>query len=267
VLLVAAATAATSGQGQQQQSRARADWPCGARVDPSYFHLAEGTGGQLLLLAPSEIADSAALLTASDGHPQTIFRLAGTINPGPHEFRVPIDSGVESVVFSISVQCLQTADVEGPDGARVAGDNVTDLSNFRAIRTVIVKQPAPGIWTVRASGSGLAGVVVQARSDLGIAGIAFAAAGRSSSTREPVAGVVNTVRLTLEGRTERVEAAIVNGAFKKLASLVLTPGETDGAYTARFTPGAADFRVLVTGRDGNGFPFQRVNAALFTPTR
>ena len=53
----------STAEGQQRPA-ARADWPCGGRVDPSYFHLAEGTGGQLLLLAPSEIADSATWLVS-----------------------------------------------------------------------------------------------------------------------------------------------------------------------------------------------------------
>jgi hypothetical protein len=37
----------------QQQSSTRAGWPCGVRLDTSYFQVAEGTGGHLLLLAPN----------------------------------------------------------------------------------------------------------------------------------------------------------------------------------------------------------------------
>lgn len=32
----------------QQQTSARGDWPCGARLDPSYFQVAEGSGGHPL---------------------------------------------------------------------------------------------------------------------------------------------------------------------------------------------------------------------------
>ena len=59
---------------QQQTSNPRSGWPCGARLDMSYFQVAEGTGGHLLLLAPEEIGDSATLLTAVGSHPETIFR-------------------------------------------------------------------------------------------------------------------------------------------------------------------------------------------------
>ena len=137
---------------QQQTSNTRSGWPCGARLDPSYFQVAEGTGGHLLLLAPEEIGDSATLLTAVGSHPQTIFRLAGSLRPGVHELQVPIDPSVESVIFSISVQCLQVAHLVRPSGLPASGDSVTDLSNFRAQRMVIVARPETGIWTIRVLG-------------------------------------------------------------------------------------------------------------------
>jgi hypothetical protein len=253
-----------AGMAQQQTPTARADWPCGARIDPSYFHVAEGTGGQLLLLAPGEIAESAALMTAADGHHDTIFRLAGTINPSLHTIHVPIDAGVESVVFSISVQCLQSATVFGPDGTPAAGPNVTDLSNFRAERMVIVKQPSPGVWTISVSGTGLAGVSVQARSALGIRSVEFARAPATEFTRLPIAGMENTVRIVISGHADRVAAMMVSGAFKTLAPLTLVQGATEGTYLGRFTPGAEGFRVLITGQDAAGGSFQRVYAPLFT---
>ena len=90
------------------------------------------------------------------------------MNPGLHEFPVPIDSTVESVLFSISVQCLQTADVVRPSGATAIGDDVTEVPNFRAQHMVVIRRPEPGIWTMRVAGRGISGVVVQARSGIGI---------------------------------------------------------------------------------------------------
>ena len=147
---------------QQQTPNPRSGWPCGARLDPSYFRVAEGTGGHLLLLSPEEIGDSTALLTAFTAHPATIFRLAGAVTPGLHEIAVRIDSSIDSVLFSISVQCLQTADVVRPSGAAAIGDDVTLLPNFRAEHMVIVRRPEPGVWTLRVVGSGIGGIVVQA---------------------------------------------------------------------------------------------------------
>lgn len=245
----------------------RPGFPCSARLDPSYFRVAEGTGGHLLLLAPEEIADSATLLTAFGDHTQTIFRLAGSMTPGLHEFTVPIDSTVESVLFSISVQCLQTADVVRPSGALAIGDDVTDLPNFRAQHMVIVRRPEPGAWTLRVAGSGISGIVVQARSGIGMSGPEFAAAPNSTFAAIPTAGLPNALRIRLSGRVVDPRASVVSGQLTLLAELPLAPAETEGAYVSRFTPGAEAFRLLVTGNDANGFAFQRMSAWLVTPTR
>ena len=249
---------------QQQSSTTRAGWPCGARVDPTYFQMAEGTGGHLLLLAPEEIGDSAALLTAFDSHRQTIFRLAGSLNPGVHEFQVPIDSTVDSAVFSISVQCLQVAEVIPPSGGFANREAVTDLSNFRAERMVIVTQPERGVWTLRVSGSGIGGIVVQARSAIGIGRVEFAAAQSAGFVARPSPGVENTVRVRVSGDVTDITASIVNGALKRIAPLPRQPGDTGEVYLSRFTPGAEAFRLLVVGKDSEGLAFQRMSAALIS---
>ena len=254
--------------GKQQTPGTRAGWPCGARLDPSHFQVTEGSGGHLLLLAPAEIADAATLLIAFDKHRETVFRLAGAINPGVHEFRVPIDSTIESVVFSISVQCLQNASVTRPSGAPLtAGDGVTDLSNFQAERMLIVERPETGVWTIRASGNGVAGVMVQARSPLAIADLQFAAAGGTEFSRLPSPGVENVVKIDISGAATDVQGAIVNAALRRIAPLTLTAGDTAGSYVGRFTPGAQGFRVMIEGKTTDGVPFQRVHAPLFAPTR
>jgi len=254
-------SAASAGQ---QAATARAGWPCGASIDPSYFHVAEATGGQLLLLAPAEIAGAADLLLAFNRHPETLLRLGGMISAGSHEFRIPIDSSIESLLFSISVQCMGAAEVIRPSGAPAAGANVTERSGFVAERMVIVDRPEPGLWIVRAGGSGLAGVMVTARSSLRLADVAFAAAGSDDFTSTPRAGGENVVRIGLTGAAAQVEAAMVNAASKELARFAVAPDKADGVYVGRFTPGAEPFRVMITGQDAAGAAFQRVYARLLT---
>ena len=250
---------------QQLPSTARSGWPCSGRLDPSYFRVAEGTGGHLLLLAPDESGDSAALLTAFTNHPQTIFRLAGTVIPGLHDFQVPIDPSVESVVFSVSVQCLDAAYVLDASGALVGGDTVTDLSTFRAERMVIVRRPPPGVWTVRVAGRGVAGVSVQARSSIGFGGLEFSTGRSTTFTTLPAFGVENTLRLRIDNRIAQPQASLVSGVNEPLGVLSLSRGETEGTYTSRVTPGRGGFRVMIVGRDADGFVIQRMHAPLFTP--
>ena len=257
---------ATPQQGNARQQRAapQSNWPCGAHVDPAYFQIAEGTGGHLFLLAPFEIANSAPLIIAEGDHPQTIFRLAGSIRPGVHDFTVPIDSSVEGVLFSISVQCLQTADVLDPSGVPVTGDGVTDYADFRAERMVVVRQPRAGNWTLRASGNGLAGVMVQARTGIGLSRVEFSQPSGGPARPAPIAGTENVVRIHVSGAAGDVQASIVNAAFRTLARLPLTAVDDAGTFESRFTPGSEAFRVVVSGSDAQGLPFQRVHAPLLT---
>ena len=252
---------------QQQRPNSPAGFPCGARLDPSYFRVAEGSGGHLLLLAPEEIGDSATLLTAFGDHPQTILRLAGSMTPGLHEFTVPIDSTVESVLFSISLQCLQTADVVRPSGALAVGDDVTDLPNFRAQHMVIVRRPERGAWTLRVAGSGISGVVVQARSGIGISQPEFAPAPDGAFAAIPSAGLENRLRIRVSGRAFDLRASVVSSQHIVLAELPLAPTETEGTFISRFVPDGEAFRLVVTGKDAEGAAFQRMSAPLVTPMR
>jgi hypothetical protein len=251
---------------QQQRPGARAGWPCGGRLDPSYFQIAEGTGGHLMLLGPEEIADSATLLTSVGQHPQTISRIAGAIQPGLQEFSVPIDSSVESVLFSMAVQCLQTAEVVRPSGAPAIGDDVIDFSNFRAQRMVIVRRPEPGTWKMRIAGSGIGGLIAQARSAIGIVKVDFAPRQDASFAPVPRANVENILRIRMEGDPSDVRASLVDGTFQRLANLPLDRADA-GTFVSRVTPGVTSFRVLVTGTDAVGRVFQRLTAPLLTPTR
>jgi hypothetical protein len=266
--LVAAATLAVQSvtSAQEQSPRRAAGWPCGARLDPTYFQGAEATGGKVFMIAPDELGDPDAALTASIGHPHTIFRFAGAMNPGVHEFRVPVDPSVESVVFFMSVQCLQTADVARPSGAPLAGGDGVTLSSFRALRAAIVKRPEAGVWTLRVAGSGMASVMVEARSDVGIEDVQFATAGSTAFTRFAAAGVENSVRITFSGRATQVTASLVDGEFRRIAPLPLTI-DASGSYVSRFAPGEQGFRVLIEGKDADGVPFQRVHGPLQIPAR
>jgi hypothetical protein len=252
--------------GQQQLPKSRAGWPCGARIDPSYFHVAEGTGGHMMLLAPEEIGDSAELFNAFSAHPQTILRSAGSITPGVHEFPVPIDPSVESVVFSISVQCLQAADVLQPSGLMPVGSaTVTDFSSFRAQRVMIVKQPEPGLWNVRVAGSGVAAVVVQAKSALGIATVEFASGPDAAFNALPSPDVENRLRIRVSGNAGDIRASLVTGELVHMRRLPLVSSDSDGVFLSRFTPGPDSFRLVVTWKDQAGFDVQRMYAPLFMP--
>ena len=122
-------------------------WPCAGRPDPTYVSTAEATGGQLFLLHPSEVADSGALMAASFTHRDTLFRVAGPLSDGLHEYTVPVDETVGSLLFSVSVQCLQVVEIARPSGALLRDtDEGVDYHQFEAGRVAVVepRNPAHG---------------------------------------------------------------------------------------------------------------------------
>ncbi len=269
---------ASAAVAQDQQSHERPGWPCVGRPDPTYFRTAEATGGQVFLFDKSEVGDSAALMIATSRHEETIFRAAGSLNNGVHEFSVPVDSTVESVLFSVSLQCLQVADITTPAGAELrANDPGVAYHQFQAGRIVTVARPAPGAWKVAVSGSGLFFLVVQAKTELSLGSSRFVEPGGRPGHEgmfpikgAPKRGVPQTIEVGLHGSARDVAFRFVSTQGEAIQLLALTPeeggSEDDRTYAGLVTPRAAEFRLLVSGVDARGYPFERMNAPLFITT-
>jgi hypothetical protein len=260
---------------QQQVPRERPGWPCVGRPDPAYVRTAEATGGQVFLFDKSEIGESAALMTASSRHTETIFRISGSVTEGVHDFVVPIDSTVESVMISVSLQCLQVADITTPLGAGLrANDPGVDYHQFEAGRIVTVASPAAGAWKVTVSGRGLFFLVVQAKTSLTLDTARFVAPGGRPGHEGlfPLkgalpAGSTRLLEVGLHGTARDVKFRLVSSQGESLQDLVLAlqegGSEGDQTYVGEVTPKAAEYRLQVSGVDGKGYAFTRMHAPLF----
>ena len=134
--------------------------------------VSEGSGGQVFLLDPSEVASSATLLMARDGHDETLRRVVGELEPGVRTIEVHVDTSVERVLFSVSLQCLQEIEIVRPSGVPVAAsDPGVTWTAFQAGRQVGVAQPEAGLWKVQLAGKGLLFLVVHARASLSLDGV------------------------------------------------------------------------------------------------
>jgi hypothetical protein len=263
------ALAATAPAVQQQVPRERPGWPCVGRPDPSYVRTAEATGGQVFLFDRSEIGESGALMTGSMRNTETIFRVSGSVTEGVHDFVVPIDSTVESVMISVSMQCLQVADIATPSGTGLrANDPGVDYHQFEAGRIVTVASPAPGAWKVTVSGRGLFFLVVQAKTSLTLDTARFVAPGGRPGHEGlfPVKGA-RLLEVDLHGTARDVTFRFVSSQGDSLQDLALARQEggsaDDQMYVGEVTPKAAEYRLQVSGIDGKGFPFMRMHAPLF----
>jgi von Willebrand factor A domain-containing protein 7 len=277
LVLIAAWLPAHQSRNPDQQPRYQPDWPCVGRPDPSYVHVAEATGGQVFLFHPSELGQSAALAIGNDDA-ETLFRVVASLDDGIHEYNIPVDATVETVRFSVSLQCLQIVEIARPDGVLLqAADPAVEYDQFQAGRIVSVRQPAPGVWRVRVSGRGLFSLVVQGRSEVSLDAVEFVREaglpGREGllPTREPPrAGVPQILRVKVSGPVADVRARLVTSIFEDLQPLslrALSQDVDEQEWLADITLRPGAFRVVVTGRDERGYLVQRVHAPLLEATR
>ena len=262
--LFAAASAALVDAREQPWDQP--GWPCEGKVDPSYVRGAEATGGKVMLVHPTEIAATAAEMSASRRHGETVFRAGGHVAGGTYEFDIPIDSTIDGAHFFVSLQCLQSATVIEPSGDELRADEAdVEVHEFRAIRMFTVGRPAPGPWRVRATGRGLMTVLVRARTPLSLTRVQLIENG-TPVKGEPAPGARLRLVAGLTGAAGRIEGRLIAWGGETLQRVDLAiqkASDLERIYAGEvIVPGAA-FRIAVTGVDAGGFPFQRVYEQMF----
>ncbi len=244
----------TTVVAQTQQQQSPAGWPCvtGRAVDPTYIELAERTGGQVFLFDRSEAGRSLVLMRESQKHKEVIFRATGTMPTGYREFKFPVDTTVESLLLTISLQCSQAISIYRPSNAelRTSEPGVED-NVYRSGRIVIQSIPEPGVWRVKLAGAGIFSVVIQARSPISFHGAEFVEQVLSARLSAPAGAVV---------------FHMVNSTGESLQQLDLKSDSESGndrEFQGAVTPAHASFRLAVEGRDASGFWYQRLYQHLF----
>jgi hypothetical protein len=237
--------------------------------------VSEGSGGQVFLLDPSELASSATLLMARDGLDETLRRVVGELEPGTRSIDVDVDSSVERILFSISLQCLQEIEIARPSGTSVAAsDPGVTWTSFQAGRQIGIDKPEAGLWRVHLAGNGLLFLVVNARASVELAGVRLVRAGG----RPGHEGLFRDDDTPLVAATRRLmEIRLSQGILEPTFEMRRSTDDPVGALTAARQPGDADeqiylaeflvpsspLRVVMTGRDAAGKTVKRVQGALF----
>ncbi|HUJ21321.1 MAG TPA: hypothetical protein VLX58_07365 [Bryobacteraceae bacterium] len=238
-------------------------------MDPSYVQASEATGGQVFLFDRSEAARSMVLVRYSGKHTDTVFRSTGTLSTGSREFSFPVDSTVESLMVSVTLQCLQSIAIHRPSNTEVhSGEPGVDDNRFRSGQILIVAKPEAGPWRVKISGIGLFFVVAQAKSAISLNNVEFVGPGGRPGHEGlfPFKGPLHlgeTRTLSLRMRAPRGEPAfrLVNSAGEPLETQEMKTSDEnsdDREFLGKLTLKHAAFRIAVEGRDDAGYPYQRV---------
>jgi len=240
--------AAGISAAQDGQKGPAPGWPCvaGRAVDPSYLEVSESSGGQIFLFQKNEVAHTSAVMTAGFTHKATILRAIGQLS-GTRDFEFPVDTGVEGIYVLASLQCRNTIQVTRPNGSELTQSNSQLSVDLQAGRILRVDYPEPGTWRVRLIGTGLFVLSVLAKTDLGLGQVTF----QDGRVTARISGQASIVKLRLLDASGAVS----------VESPVLEPDE-QGLYEANLVPRSERFRVLLTGTDGTGRPFQRVHPPL-----
>ena len=255
---------------QPQARTAKPGWPCvpGRAIDPAYVHTAEASGGQVFLFDRSEAARSMVLVLNTSRHEDTIYRAMGTLSTNPREFAFPVDSTVESLMLSVSLQCLQSITVFRPSSTEVhSGEPDVNENRFRSGLILILTKPEAGSWRVRIAGAGMFFAVAQAKSSISLDNAEFVAPGGRPGHEGlfPVKGPLymgpQTLSVRLTAPPGETKFKLIDSEAKTLESLEMEPVSESGdgrEFVHAFALKHPAFRVAVEGRDAGGYPYQRV---------
>ena len=247
VLLILALASCLSAQDGQQGSRPA--WPCvaGRAIDPAYIELSESTGGQLFLFQKGEVGQAGPFMSASFTHPATVLRAVGHLN-GTREIEFPVDSGAESLLLLVSVQCRKSILAFDPSGSELTDRNSLLSVELAAGKILRVDGLAPGKWRVRLTGSGLFVLSVLAKASIALTEVV---------PRE------ETLELRVRGEVSNLRVRLVDASGGRIAELDPPEKGEDGVYRTALPARIGRHRVVVSGDDNSAWPFQRTHPVLY----
>jgi hypothetical protein len=254
-------TVAALAQGPQgQKPKLQLGWPCTGKepsFDPAYARVAEASGGQIFLFDRSEAGRSMTIYKYASKHPATIARVAGKLEGQHEDIRVPVDSTIDSLLISVTLQCMQTIVIYGPGGAEIKSGELGGEDNwFRAGRIAAIPNPAPGIWMVRLQGAGPFFMSVQAHTSFGLHAADF-------TPGPPKLGAEQTLTVVLNAPGSGTRFRLVSARGETLQPLALNPvQDQSNRFSGSVVPAFREFRILAEGTDERGFAFQRVDPRL-----
>jgi hypothetical protein len=237
-------------------------------IDEAYIRGAAETGGQLFFLNQSEIPRLFELIKPQlSGDLMTIVTSKGVLSGTPRMFDVPVDSTIRRLVVSVSIDSSTSISLRRPSGALV---NPTDpdaqITNISSGRILTITAPTSGLWRVEISGSGNFSVVAEGNSPIEFYRFDFVSpsgdlhGGFAPIAGQPLAGAEGTGEAAMVGSFATATFKLVSESGETIKEIDLARDFPDAApdhFVGRFLLPVASFRVVATGNDLAGFPYQR----------
>uniref|UniRef100_A0A4W6D352 Hemicentin-1 n=1 Tax=Lates calcarifer TaxID=8187 RepID=A0A4W6D352_LATCA len=189
-------------------------------------------------------------------------------------WQMPFDPSLKEVTVALSGPA-PNIEIKNPEGKVVGkSDGLTELLHIpNSAKVVNIKDPQPGMWSIKTSSEGRHSVRIS-----GLSTIDFRAGFSRKPTLDfkktssrPVQGIpthilLNTTGLSPPARADRLELLSITGeAIKTLPIRYYPERQPYGLWNiTEFIPPNEAFFLRVTGYDRDGFLFQRVSSVSFS---
>ncbi|XP_040895666.1 hemicentin-1 [Toxotes jaculatrix] len=189
-------------------------------------------------------------------------------------WQMPFDPSLKEVTVALSGPA-PNIEIKNPNGKLVGkSDGLTELLHIpNSARVVNIKDPQPGMWSIKTSSAGRHSVRIS-----GLSTIDFRAGFSRKPTLDfkktssrPVQGIpthilLNTTGLSPPARSDRLELLSITGVIIKTLPIRYYPERQPyGLWNiTEFIPPNEAFFLRVTGYDRDGFLFQRVSSVSFS---
>lgn len=277
-LALAACGASRLSWAQQNRSRSFASGACGP-ADHSYIRVAEDTGGIPFFFQRSEVSKAMKFTAANFGENRvTLLWATGSLQSAVREFLVPVDSTLDQVVFTLSVDNhLTTMDVFRPLGVPItSADTRTDTTELNCGRFIVLKNPLPGLYRLRVNGSGTFWIEATGKSGVFLHSVRFVEPGGRPGheglfpiSGQPVLGKPAVLEAHVSGPIKTAAFALVSNTDEQIKPLqmhTVHAGTDEREFVTNLELPISPFRIIVSGTDLNGYSYQRFFNPLFHPT-
>jgi hypothetical protein len=245
------------------------------RVDPVYARMAAATGGQVMRVRPDEMAKMQPFMIPQLlGDMATVERRRIDLGrKGKTSVDIPVDSTAARLLVSVSrtddcAPSSQELRLVRPNGLPLVALGVgVKIAEHTMGKVFLLDAPEPGVWTLKAEGSGPMELVAQARSELEFHRFEFVRPGGdihggfSKIPGSPVVGAKALGAATLFGGIGSVRFRLVDDAGRTLGSPTLVtnyPMADPTDYMGNVTLPTVPFRVEASGVDAKGLAFKRI---------
>lgn len=239
-------------------------------IDPSYYSMARGTGGQVFVYDPLQSAEAAKLLdflTRPDA--VDVLFIEDSLSGTAKTYTVPVDSTMTRVTFSTSG--TTNVVVKRPDGSNVLpADASVSIASLSGGAIYSISNPVSGAWAVTVNGFGSFNVRVAGESKLSLTSLNFVEErgrpghkGDFPVTGAPIADQVSKVDALIsaeEVNTAQFELRTPGGVVLQSLTLSEVPTLTGlfKEFHGDLTVPSTSYLTYVKGLDVNGKDYQRV---------